>query len=233
MDAELALNKLLNALERHDPATAAHSREVASISAGIARRMGCDPAEVRFVARAALLHDIGKLHTPLEILLKPGPLDADERVVMDLHAAMGADLVESIPSLRSLAGIVRASQEHFDGSGYPDGLAGDAIPLAARIISVADAYHAMRSDRPYRKAVPRAAAVTELHTHSGTQFDAVVVGCLLESLGTASVAPSGRGAPSPSDERAPERGARQWRQWSRRPSGVVAPAGLCAVTRPR
>src|SRR5690606_33085806 len=138
--------------------------------------------QVRLAGQTGLLHDIGKLHTPINILLKPGPLDEAERALMNLHAEMGAELIASLPALRHLAPAVRASQEFFDGNGYPDGIAGDAIPLAARIVAVADAYHAMRSNRPYRAAITHEEAVQELRQCAGTQFDPVVVEALLGLL---------------------------------------------------
>ena len=176
------LRTLIAALEVRDRYTARHSREVGALSARIARHMGCDDIAVRTCGQAGLLHDIGKLHTPLEILLKPGPLDDNERLIMNLHAEVGAELARSLAPVRHLAPAIRSSQEFFDGSGYPDGIAGDAIPLAARVIAVADAFHAMRSDRPYRAALPHEIAVTELQRCAGTQFDPAVVAALLELL---------------------------------------------------
>lgn len=178
-EVAVVLRALLVALEARDADTARHSRAVAALSARIARRLGCETTEVRLAAQVGLLHDIGKLHTPLEILLKPGPLDDAERRIMNLHAEVGADLTRSIAEVRHLSAGVRSSQEFFDGGGYPDGLAGDAIPLVARIVAVADAFHAMCSDRPYRAAVPGAQAIAELRRCSGTQFDPAVVAALL------------------------------------------------------
>ena len=173
------LRTLIAALEVRDRDTAKHSREVAALSARIARHMGCDAGMVRVCGQAGLLHDIGKLHTPLEILLKPGPLDEVERTVMNLHAEVGAELAQALAPVRHLAPAIRASQEFFDGSGYPDGISGEAIPLPARIIAVADAFHAMRSDRPYRTALPEDVAIGELTRCAGTQFDPVIVQALL------------------------------------------------------
>ena len=176
------LRTLIAALEVRDRYTARHSREVGALSARLARHMGCDPDMVRLCGQAGLLHDIGKLHTPLEILLKPGPLDENERVIMNLHAEVGAELARALAPVRHLAPAIRASQEFFDGTGYPDGLAGEAIPLAARIIAVADAYHAMCSDRPYRAALPRDVAAAELQRCAWTQFDPAVVVAVLELI---------------------------------------------------
>jgi HD-GYP domain-containing protein (c-di-GMP phosphodiesterase class II) len=153
------------------------------LSVCIAVRLDCDAEGLRLAAQTGLLHDVGKLYTPREVLRKPAPLEADERAMMNRHADEGADLVQGIPSLRHLAPAVRACQEHFDGSGYPDGLRGERIPLVARIVSVADAFHAMRSDRPYRTAMPRAAAAAELVLHAGRQFDPDVVAVLLALIG--------------------------------------------------
>lgn len=174
------LRTLIAALEVRDRYTARHSREVAALSARIARHMACDADTVRVCGQAGLLHDIGKLHTPLEILLKPGPLDENERLIMNLHAEVGADLARALAPVRHLAPAIRSSQEFFDGTGYPDGIAGDAIPLPARIIAVADAFHAMRSDRPYRAALRCEVAVAELRRCAGTQFDPTVVDALVE-----------------------------------------------------
>ncbi|MBY0274982.1 diguanylate cyclase [Candidatus Binatia bacterium] len=174
------LRTLIAALEVRDRYTARHSREVGALSARIARHLGCDAETVRLCGQAGLLHDIGKLHTPLEILLKPGPLDDNERLIMNLHAEVGADLARALAPVRHLAPAIRSSQEFFDGTGYPDGVAGDAIPLPSRIIAVADAFHAMRSDRPYRAALCSEVAVAELRRCAGTQFDPAVVDALLE-----------------------------------------------------
>jgi diguanylate cyclase (GGDEF)-like protein/putative nucleotidyltransferase with HDIG domain len=176
------LRTLIAALAVRDAATAQHSREVGALAARIARHMGCEPEQIRISGQGGLLHDIGKLHTPLEILLKPGPLDESERSIMNLHAEIGAELTRELAPVRHLAPVIRASQEFFDGNGYPDGIEGAAIPLAARIIAVADAYHAMRNDRPYRKAMAEETAIAELQRCAGTQFDPVVVTALLELI---------------------------------------------------
>ncbi|MEW6271102.1 MAG: diguanylate cyclase [Thermodesulfobacteriota bacterium] len=178
----VVLRTLIAALSVRDPDTARHSLAVGALATRIARRLGCDAAEIRLAGQAGLLHDIGKLHTPIGILLKPGPLDEAERTVMNLHAEVGAELTAGLAALRHVAPAVRSSQEFFDGNGYPDGLAGEAIPRAARIVAVADAYHAMRSDRPYRAAISHDEAVVELRRCAGTQFDPAVVEALLGIL---------------------------------------------------
>ncbi len=174
-----ALRALLRTLGSRHPDSESHSVAVGALSARVARRMGCGAAEIRVAGQGGLMHDIGKLYVPLEILNGTEPLTSDERETMDQHTNTGADLVDSLPETRHLTDLVRASQEHFDGKGYPDGLAGDEIPLTARIISVTDAYHAMVSNRPYRSALPRDAIREELRRYAGTQFDPDVVEALL------------------------------------------------------
>ena len=127
-----------------------------------------------------LLHDVGKIFTPKEILYKPGPLTDEERVVMRRHPVDGAEILERIAGLRAMAQNVRHHHERYDGAGYPDGLKGEAIPLGARISGVVDAFDAMISDRPYRKAIPIEEAIEELTRNRGTQFDPHVVDVFLE-----------------------------------------------------
>jgi hypothetical protein len=134
---------------------------------------------VAAVEQVALLHDIGKIGVPDAILQKPGPLTAAEWRVMHEHPAIGARIVASIPSLAHLAPAIRAEHERWDGRGYPDGLRGETIPLASRVILACDAFHAMTSDRPYRAKMAVTAAASELRAGAGTQFDPAVVAALL------------------------------------------------------
>jgi HD-GYP domain-containing protein (c-di-GMP phosphodiesterase class II) len=134
------------------------------------------------VRYAALLHDVGKVAVPSEILLKPGPLEEAEWEIMRSHAAVGGELVARIEAFAHLAPAVRASHERWDGTGYPDGLAGEQIPLAARIIAACDTYDAMVTDRPYRAARMTSQAHLELQRVAGAQLDARVVQALLEEL---------------------------------------------------
>lgn len=175
-----ALRALLRTLGSRHPDSESHSVAVGALSARVARHMGCTRGDIRLAAQGGLMHDIGKLYLPLEILDGTEPLTPSEREVVDQHTNTGADLVNSLPETRHLTELVRASQEHFDGSGYPDGLARDEIPLAARIISVTDAYHAMVSNRPYRKALSVERIREELRACAGTQFDPDVVEALLD-----------------------------------------------------
>lgn len=176
------LRTLLGALDLRDRSTGGHSRRVAALAARLARHLGCDEDCVKESGQGGLLHDVGKLHLPTEILRKPGPLDREERRVMEQHARIGAELTAAIAPLAHLAPAVRSCQEHWDGRGYPDGLVGEEIPLAARIIAVADAYDAMTSDRSYRLALPPAAVEAELRRCAGTQFDPAVVDAMVDLI---------------------------------------------------
>ena len=130
----------------------------------------------------ALLHDIGKIGIPNEVLHEPGKLNDAQWEIMKQHPVIGERIVARIPGLESVAQAIRHEHERWDGKGYPDGLKGDSIPLASRIVLVCDAFHAMTSDRPYREAMPVEDARAELVRHAGTQFDPVIVGALLSSL---------------------------------------------------
>jgi HD-GYP domain-containing protein (c-di-GMP phosphodiesterase class II) len=139
--------------------------------------------ELDELARAAALHDIGKVGIPDAILAKPGPLDAEEWDFIRQHTVLGERILSAAPALRPVAGIVRATHERWDGRGYPDGLCGNDIPLAARIIAVCDAYEAIITDRCYRSAQTPEAAREELTRQASHQFDPVVVAAFLEELG--------------------------------------------------
>ena len=128
--------------------------------------------------RAAELHDVGKSAVPDAILAKPGPLDEREWEFVRQHTLVGERILRAAPALASVARLVRSSHERFDGSGYPDGLAGETIPLGARIVAACDAWDAMMTNRPYRKALSQSEALTELRRCSGTQFDPLVVRAL-------------------------------------------------------
>ncbi len=176
------LAALTSTVEAKDDYTANHGEDVAGLAERVARRMGLAPGQARDVRYAAMLHDVGKVAVPSEILLKRGPLTEEEWVVMRGHAAAGGDLVARIEAFAHLAPAVRASHERWDGGGYPDGLAGEAIPLAARIIAACDTYDAIVTDRPYRPARTPAQARTELARVAGTQLDARTVDALLAEL---------------------------------------------------
>ena len=179
VDREELIEAFLASLEARDLATCEHSRAVGMWGGRIAKAMNMTPEEVRFIALCGTLHDIGKLATPKSILLKPGPLDDAEWETMRQHSAIGAELLDRVPSLRECVPVVRAHHERMDGKGYPDHLSGSSIPFAARIVSVADAFHAMISDRPYRPAVPASGALAILVEGRGYRWDAKVVDAIL------------------------------------------------------
>jgi putative nucleotidyltransferase with HDIG domain len=172
---DYTLEALGGALDLKDAETEGHCQRVTAYTIAIAKAMGVGTAELHKMARAAFLHDIGKMAIPDEILGKPGPLSDEERAIMRRHCDIGHAVLLRIPFLREPAEIVLAHQERYDGTGYPRGLKDDQIPLGARIFAVADTLDAMISDRPYRKALPLSAAKDEIRAHSGTQFDPKVV----------------------------------------------------------
>ncbi len=173
------------ALESKDSYTAAHSRAIGDNSVAVGAMLGLEGDELRMLRYAATLHDIGKLAIRHEILNKPGPLDAAERAEIEQHTVIGQRILEPIEFLAPIRPIVRHAHERWDGRGYPDGLAGEAIPLGARIVFVCDAYDAMTTDRPYRKAMAATEAQRELREGAGRQFDANVVDALIEVVGAA------------------------------------------------
>jgi putative nucleotidyltransferase with HDIG domain len=165
-----------NVVEADDEYTGMHCQEVVELAVEVAEEMRLDAAARRNVEFGALLHDVGKIAIPKEIINKPGPLDEDEWVLMKTHTIEGQRLLDQVGGfMREVGLIVRASHESYDGRGYPDGLAGEAIPLEARIVACCDAYNAMTTDRSYRRARPATAALAELQRCSGTQFDPRVV----------------------------------------------------------
>ncbi len=171
-------------VDARDSYTGQHAQAVATLALRVALALGLDASEARMVGLAARLHDVGKVVVPDAILRKPARLTEEEWVTMRRHPVVGADVVGRAPALRALAPVVRAHHERWDGQGYPDGLAGEAIPLAARIVAAADAYGAMTTDRPYRPAHSPAWALDELRRHAETQFDPAVIAALTHALST-------------------------------------------------
>jgi HD-GYP domain-containing protein (c-di-GMP phosphodiesterase class II) len=169
-------------VEAKDDYTACHGSDVAELAERVALRMGLSMKEARGVHYAAMLHDVGKIAVPSEILCKEGPLTEDEWVVMRTHTVVGAELVQRIDAFAHLAPAIRSSHERIDGKGYPDGLAGERIPLAARIVAACDTYDAIVTDRPYRAGRSSTQAREELLRASGSQLDERVVAVLLEEL---------------------------------------------------
>jgi putative nucleotidyltransferase with HDIG domain len=162
---------LVRALDARDAHTAGHSAAVAVYARDIATAKALPASEIAKIQLAALLHDIGKIGVPTEVLLKEGALDDDEWEAIRQHPQIGADIAGEAPVFAEIARFIRHHHERPDGRGYPDGLTGDRIPLASAIIGVADAYNAMTSCRPYRKAMAPQAAIEQLHRGAGTQFD--------------------------------------------------------------
>ena len=177
-----AAASLARAVDARDVYTGSHSERVADLAARIATRMGVDQEQVELTRLAGSLHDLGKLAIPEEILRKPGPLSETERLVLERHPQIGFRMLESL-GVDPVAHWVLHHHERWDGSGYPDGIIGDEIPLGARIIFVADAYDAMTSDRVYRGRLTDDQAIAELARCSGTQFDPEIVAALADMLG--------------------------------------------------
>ncbi len=175
-DSALALLAMLG---ERDSQTCCHSKATGEWSRRLCVALGLPKEQSEYIELCAVLHDIGKISTPEAILFKPGPLESHEWEVMRDHAAAGQRILNQIPSLSRCAGIVRAHHERWDGLGYPDGLARENIPFEARVVAVADAFHAMISDRPYRKAIAPRRALEILESGRGTQWDPAVVDAML------------------------------------------------------
>lgn len=175
-DAALILAEaLVAALDAREHETGLHSKRVACHTLVLARRFSSAAKLLRQVYYGALLHDIGKIGIPDAVLLKEGPLDADEWRVMRTHPEIGHRILGAVPYMQEAADIVLSHEERYDGRGYPRGLAGDAIPLWARLFAVIDTLDAMTSDRPYRKAKPFDAAMQTIAAAAGSQFDPIAV----------------------------------------------------------
>jgi len=181
---------LLQMVTERTPELRDHIDDVALLAQGVGRRLGLRAGELTELVRAAELHDIGKMAIPDAILSKPGPLDPGEWEFMRQHTIVGERMLHMAPALSGVARIVRWSHERMDGGGYPDGLAGEEIPLGARIVAVCDAFDAMTSGRPYRGPVSRGEAIAELLRHAGTQFDADVVAAFQAELAEPSREPA-------------------------------------------
>jgi HD-GYP domain-containing protein (c-di-GMP phosphodiesterase class II) len=169
------INAVVNTLEARDPYTRGHTERVTLIATSIARRMGIGDEELFIIEIGALLHDVGKIGVTDAVLNKPGPLDSEEFGQIREHPDKGRQILSNIAFLQGAIPCVLHHHERFDGGGYPERLAGVRIPLPGRIISVADAFDAMTSDRPYRNALPVRLAMAELRRHAGRQFDPAVV----------------------------------------------------------
>jgi diguanylate cyclase (GGDEF)-like protein len=177
---------LANALEANDEYTSSHARWITDLALRVGRELGLGERELKRLELSALLHDIGKIGIPSEILSKPGRLTAEERAIMETHPELGERIIAPIERLQEVGAIVRHCHERWDGCGYPDGLDSETIPLESRIIFVCDAYHAMTTDRPYRKRLSHPEAVRRLREGAGSQFDADVVEVALTVIGNGS-----------------------------------------------
>jgi len=169
------LTALARAIDAKSAWTAGHSERVTNLALKLGRAMGLPAESLELIHRGGLLHDIGKIGTPLTVLDKPGKLEPEEMQIMRDHVNIGVRILEPIPCLREALPIVAQHHEWLDGSGYPAGLAGENICLLARVLAVADCYDAMVSDRPYRKGLPQQQALEILRQRSGTQFDPAVI----------------------------------------------------------
>jgi len=175
---------LADVIEFDDTYTGSHSRSVVDLVRSVAEEMGIDPAGRQELEFAALLHDVGKIGIPKEILNKPSKLSESEFEIMKTHTIEGQFMLDRIGGLLGRVGeIVRSCHERWDGNGYPDGLKGEEIPLPARIVFACDAFSAMTTDRPYRQAMSWDEALDELRSNAGTQFDPRVVAALTEVIG--------------------------------------------------
>jgi HD-GYP domain-containing protein (c-di-GMP phosphodiesterase class II) len=197
--AQAALNKelflgsvrmLANAIDEKDPYTRGHSERVAFYSELMARRMGMSAEEVERVHLSGILHDVGKIGIEDKILRKASALTDDEYEIMKQHPTKGEHILAAVPTLKDMAGSGLAHHENLDGSGYPRGLHGDEIPLLGRIVSVADAFDAMTTDRPYSKAMTFEAALARLRVLVGKKFDDACVGALEQAFAAGELTPA-------------------------------------------
>jgi HD-GYP domain-containing protein (c-di-GMP phosphodiesterase class II) len=175
------LRSLVKTVNEHDTYTGGHSCRVATMSGDVARILGFPTAQIAFMQQAGLVHDIGKIGIPDQVLNKTAPLTPKERYLVRLHPILGASILSRMPGLDRLVPVVLHHHEHWDGSGYPGGVAGVDVPVEARIILVVDAFDAMTSDRPYGRVMGTEEALGELRAHAATQFDPAVVEAVHEA----------------------------------------------------
>jgi HD-GYP domain-containing protein (c-di-GMP phosphodiesterase class II) len=178
------IRMLANAIDAKDPYTRGHSERVAYYSTVVAKQLGMSDAEIENVHLSGLIHDVGKIGIEDRILRKPSALTDDEYEIMKQHPTKGAQILDAVPKLKALAGPGLMHHENVDGSGYPDGLKGDEIPFLGRMVSVADAFDAMTTDRPYSKAMTFEAAVARLQFLSGKKFDPQCVDAMARAVGS-------------------------------------------------
>lgn len=201
------LQAIVDLVEARHPYTHGHSTRVVRLAVAIGEQLGLPPESLRSLHQAALLHDIGKVAVPDTVLDKPGPLTGEEFALVASHTGMGDQLVGRIPQVAFARPVVRWHHERLDGSGYPDHLTGEAIPLDARIVAVADVYDALTTARPYRSAYTPEVALAELQQKAGREYDPKVVDALVHSLERQGVIRAGPGDSLPQGRkpRSPER----------------------------
>jgi len=170
-----SIRALAETIDAKDPYTRGHVQRVTDVALAIADEMKLDEKQKKQLTVGSILHDIGKIGIKDAVLSKPSQLTEEEKKIFDQHPDIGSKIMKPIGQLEEMIPLIRHHHESYDGSGYPDGLKGEAIPLGARIMAVADTFDAMTSDRPYRKALPREAAKIEINKMSGKQFDPKVV----------------------------------------------------------
>ena len=178
---------LADAIEKRDPYTGGHTQRVTMYSVATAKHLPLKPIELKWLKISAVLHDIGKIGIDDQILKKPERLNPEEYNAIKQHANMGADIIDHIKQLKNIIPGVKYHHEQLDGTGYPEGLKGEKIPIIAKIASVADTYDAMTTDRPYRRALSKEMAIKELRRCSGTQFDQEVVGAFVKAYETGEI----------------------------------------------
>jgi HD-GYP domain-containing protein (c-di-GMP phosphodiesterase class II) len=169
------LAELARAVEARDPYSRGHSSRVTTLAVRVARRLGWSARRIAAIELGGLLHDVGKLGVSIRVLRKPATLTARERAQIELHPTVGVQLVESIDPARPARSCILHHHERWDGAGYPHGLAGEEIPVEARLLAIADAFDAMTSERAYRRALSTDAALAELERCAGSQFDPKLV----------------------------------------------------------
>jgi putative nucleotidyltransferase with HDIG domain len=177
-----AVRNLAEIVDHRDPTTYHHSERVSVNATRLAQALGLPSEQIELIEQAAAVHDLGKIGVPDRVLLKPGPLTVDEQETMRQHTALGSEILTRFELFRPGAEIVRHHHERWDGRGYPAGLAGDAIPLGARVVAVADAFDAMTSTRPYREALSVSEALRRIADGSGSQWDPRIVRIFLELM---------------------------------------------------
>jgi len=184
-------------MAEREPDLREHLDEVAVLARAVGRQLGMDGEELELMVRAAELHDVGKIAVPEAILDKRSSLEPSERAIVERHSEVGERILSAAPAMGPVARLVRSIHERYDGRGYPDRCAGEDIPVAARIIAVCDAYHAMTSDRPYHRGISSGAALSELRREAGHQFDPRVVDIFCFEVATRRIE-----VPTPAAERA-------------------------------